>query len=296
MRVWPLLGCGAVAPQGDLLDGDVHRAVGVVDDASFGDAADVELAELGCGDLAVAVVVGEPELAEDRTFALQRRDVDRAARAVVHAQAFGVAGADHTAFVDLLQLTGRRVDGVRLEPRAVRDGDQVTVEAADRDVRPDVGVAPERRAVSDPLNQVAVQVVALERTLLVVAEDQRLARVGLVDPDRGLVGGVAGVGDGRCLVIGLDQGGDFRSGVAGETGGGHEHEARHDRQAQDSADPYGETAAVHAAVCVNSNGRSTVSGRLGGLSGDQGPRHGDDVTACHPELSVRGRVDGPMRY
>ena len=80
------------------------------------------------------------------------------------------------------------------------DGDHVGALPTEEHARPDVDVAEE--AFLDSLDAGSVEVVDLECTALVVADDHGLTGVGRVDPDGGVVCGITGTQDGlgfdRC--------------------------------------------------------------------------------------------------
>ena len=184
-------GLGGVLPGPDVLLVEVERPGRVVDDATLRFRSHAECPHLLRGEPAGAVVAqGElPDGSGDE----DHEDRQLALGAVVETDPLAALGVDRRAAGrDGRQLPGGPVDGV--QPQAGVGGcHHIGCAGAEFDILPDVDVAPELLGRHDALHQRAVQVVGLERALLVVADHQRLGGVLLVHPDRGVVGGVAGV-------------------------------------------------------------------------------------------------------
>ena len=199
----PLLaagGVGVVPPGADVLLIDVERLVLVVDHAALGLGTDLEVADLLRAEVTGAVVL-------EGVLAGVARDVHHehrqsTVRAVVEADALPSAGVERSAAGrDRRELAGGRVDGV--DPHAlVGRRDHVGGAVGQLHVLTDVDIAPELAVRRDPLHERAVEVVGLQRALLVVADHQGLRRVVVVHPDRRVVRRVAGVLHRLCLGVG----------------------------------------------------------------------------------------------
>jgi hypothetical protein len=194
------VGLGAVLPDADLLLADVEPAPLAVGDAPLGLRADGEAADAPGLDRPVAR--GRQAILLDAAVAVGDEGVGRAvAGAPVGAEAVGTAAAEGgDGGAGLGEVARLGVDRPELQAVA-----RLAADAGDGEVDR-AAVGPEAEAVEqvdvvrprargDELLRPAVEGVGVEAALLVGAEDEAPGRIVGMDPDGGVVRGVAGAGD-----------------------------------------------------------------------------------------------------